>query len=304
MITNPWEPDRALSLQLANDVVRASFPSIESRGLRLLGSGWEFDAYLTRDGWVVRFPRRKEAADLFDRERAVHALVSRFLPATVAVPAAEVISKPTGGFPYPVAAHRYIAGIPVDELPPRFQTMLPSQLGATLGALHGIPERDARGAGLQESQGLDEDPSPWFEHGLDVLSNQADLDPIVMRAADWVGRAHRKRIDFDAPLRVIHQDLSPEHVLADPDSGRLTGLLDWTDAMLGDAARDFVFIAGWQGWSYVDEVLRHYPPVDEGFRERIRFMARLLTPMWLAYAYERGTEVDKMRMWVHNAYGD
>jgi aminoglycoside phosphotransferase (APT) family kinase protein len=303
-MTQPWKPDRDLTIETATAVIRASLPSLSTDRLTFLGSGWEFDTYLTSDRWVVRFPRRDETATLFERERRIHELLVQYLPSNVALPRVECVGLPSAGFPYPVAAHRYIAGSPVDELTSSWLPSLARQIGHVLGTIHGIPEDAARQAGvlgLQTEDPTEEGRRIWVENGIDSLSRRGDLDPVVRKALAWVSRVSIPS-GFDGPLALIHQDLSPEHVLADPATGRITGILDWTDAILGDAARDFVFLAGWRGWSFVEEVLRHYTAVDSGFRDRLRFMARLLTPIWLAYAYERGTEVEKMRAWVHNAY--
>jgi hypothetical protein len=43
-------------------------------------------------------------------------------------------------------------------------------------------------------------------------------------------------------------------------------------------------------------------PLDEGFRERLGFMSRLLSVMWLAEAHERGREVAKHMEWARNAF--
>ena len=305
-MTQPWQPDRELTLETAKSVIRSALPSLDVDGLTFLGSGWEFDAYLTSDGWVVRFPRREEMATLFEKERPVHQLLAKFLPADIAVPRVEMIGNPSAGFPYPVAAHRYIPGIPVDELAIHWLPSLARQIGQLLGAIHGIPADVARQAGVLSDPTeytADEGSHKWVENGLKLLSRSGDLDPVVSTAIEWVSHVSIPS-GFGGPLRLIHQDLSPEHVLANPDTGRVTGILDWTDVMLGDAARDFVFLAGWRGWSFVEEVLRHYPAVDAQFRDRLRFMARLLTPIWLGYAYERGTEVEKMTSWVHNVYSE
>jgi hypothetical protein len=89
----------------------------------------------------------------------------------------------------------------------------------------------------------------------------------------------------------------------DPETGRLSGIIDWTDAILGDAARDFVFLVAWQGPAFAEEVLLSYPhTVDQGFCERLDFMARVLSVMWLALAHERHTEVEKLTGWVHNVF--
>ena len=305
-MTQPWEPDRNLTVDIARAVIRSSLPSLNADGVTFLGSGWEFDTYLTTDGWVVRFPRREEMATLFEKERPVHELLAKHLPSQVTIPRVEFFGKPSAGFPYPVAAHRYIAGFPVDELSSSWLPSLARQIGHVLASLHGIPEDAARQAGAlgtPTDYTADEGRRNWVENGVKSLSRFGDLDPVVSRAIAWISRASIPS-GFDGPLRLIHQDLSPEHLLADPETGRITGILDWTDVMLGDAARDFVFLAGWRGWEFVEDVLRHYPPVDADFRDRLRFMARLLTPIWLAYAHERGTEVEKMRSWVHNAYSD
>jgi aminoglycoside phosphotransferase (APT) family kinase protein len=301
-MSNAWDADRELSVELAAAVIRESMPALDVRELTRIGSGWEFDAYLTRDGWVVRFPRRAEMSKLFEAERGVHRLVSGFLPTKIGIPHVELRGKPAAGFPYEIAAHRYIPGIPIDEIDERFESIMSPEIGNALGALHSIPDQAARDAGVAEREPGRDESDDWFKHGLSVVTRFEDRDPIIDRAVEWASEASVLNVDFSGPLRLIHQDLSPEHVLADPQTGQITGILDWTDAMLGDAARDFVFLVGWRGWPFAEEVLQHYPPVDEGFRDRLRFMSRLLTPVWLGYAHERGTEVEKMRAWVRRAY--
>jgi aminoglycoside phosphotransferase (APT) family kinase protein len=300
---NPCDADRELTLAVAAALIESAFPSMDSRDLRFLGAGCEFDAYLTIDGWVVRFPRRTHAALLFERERRVHVLVAPVLPQGIAVPQTEFIGEPALGFPYRFAAHRFIPGIPVDETDSRFLPSLARQIALALGAIHSVPEEAAREAGITDGDAGDEGGREWLKERLAGLSLLRGSDPIVDGAARWVEQTPIPSGRFDGPLCLIHQDLSPEHLLVDPANGQLNGILDWTDAMLGDAARDFVFLAAWRGWAYTEEVLRHYPhQVDTGFRDRLRFMARVLTPLWLGLAYERGTEVGKLTGWVHNVF--
>jgi aminoglycoside phosphotransferase (APT) family kinase protein len=210
------------------------------------------------------------------------------------------MAPPAAGFPYPIAGHRFIPGIPSDEADARHLPALAMEIGRVLGAIHAIPVGTARAAGVSEIEEGRADG--WFESGLSVLDARKGQDHVVDRAVEWV----RESIEVpepDCPPRFIHHDLSPEHLLVDPDSGRLTGILDWTDAIIGDAARDFVFLVAWRGWAFVEEVLRGYPhPVDPGFRDRLRFKARMLTPVWLGLAYARVTEFEKLTGWVHNAY--
>jgi aminoglycoside phosphotransferase (APT) family kinase protein len=143
----------------------------------------------------------------------------------------------------------------------------------------------------------------WLEHGLGVASELRGLDPVVDQALSWVSATSLTPPAFEGLLRFIHHDLSPEHLLVDPTTGRLTGILDWTDAILGDPVRDFVTLVTWRGWEFTEDVLRSYShSVDRAFRERLDFMARLLSLMWLAYAHEQRSEVAKHIEWVRNAY--
>jgi len=81
--------------------------------------------------------------------------------------------------------------------------------------------------------------------------------------------------------------------------------LDWTDAILGDAARDFVPLAAFGGWDFAGEVLAHYAhEPDPRFRERLRFMSRLLPLMWLGHTQLRGEDVSRHAEWVRNAFAD
>ena len=126
-----------------------------------------------------------------------------------------------------------------------------------------------------------------------------------MSSPPWAGEVSLPLSRNEGPLRFIHHDLTPDHVLVDPKTGQLRGILDWTDAILGDPARDFAGLAAYRGWSFAEEVLQGYSlPVDKGFQERMRFMARLLSVIWLANAEVQGKDVDKPIEWVRNAFAD
>jgi macrolide phosphotransferase len=71
---------------------------------------------------------------------------------------------------------------------------------------------------------------------------------------------------------LVHGDLHPGHLLAGPDH-RLTGIIDWTDAGLDDAARDFADPAYHFGPKILDDLLaaytRHGGRLQPGHREHI-----------------------------------
>jgi aminoglycoside phosphotransferase (APT) family kinase protein len=288
---------------MAATIIATCFPEIDVASLRPLGSGWEFDAFSTADGWAFRFPRRAECADLFEAEARVHRLVGEALPPHVALPRVELIGPPTLGFPYRFAGHRLIPGIPAHSIAEHLLPTVAHQIATVLGALHSIPESRARAAGVSEMDPDDEGRREWLEHGVATARQLRGLDPVVDQALPWLTRERLDIRPWNGPLQFIHHDMSSEHLIVDPATGALTGILDWTDAILGDAARDFVFLATWEGWDLVEQVLVSYPrPVDEGFRTRLRFMARLLSLMWLVYAHEQGCDLSNHIQMVRNVF--
>jgi aminoglycoside phosphotransferase (APT) family kinase protein len=130
------------------------------------------------------------------------------------------------------------------------------------------------------------------------------LDAVVDRAIEWA-RVQRPSDAMPVPdsPRLIHNDLSPEHLLLDPATGRLSGILDWSDTALGDPVRDVAPFAASHGWPFVREVMAHYPAsVDEPFWHRLRFLARLCSVLWLVDAHREGADVPKHVRWVRTAF--
>jgi aminoglycoside phosphotransferase (APT) family kinase protein len=71
-----------------------------------------------------------------------------------------------------------------------------------------------------------------------------------------------------------HNDLGIEHVLVAPDSGAITGVIDWSDAALTDPARDFGLVHRDLGPAALAAALTNYPAGDTAaLRERAAFYA-------------------------------
>nr|NIP60882.1 phosphotransferase [Gemmatimonadota bacterium]NIR81267.1 phosphotransferase [Gemmatimonadota bacterium]NIT86902.1 phosphotransferase [Gemmatimonadota bacterium]NIU33929.1 phosphotransferase [Gemmatimonadota bacterium]NIU38108.1 phosphotransferase [Gemmatimonadota bacterium] len=90
-----------------------------------------------------------------------------------------------------------------------------------------------------------------------------------------------------------------------PERGRLVGILDWTDAALGDPALDFAVLVPWRGWEFLGEARSAYRvPLDPGFERRVRVLARVFSLVWLHESRESGTDVEKHLRWVANAFSE
>ena len=73
---------------------------------------------------------------------------------------------------------------------------------------------------------------------------------------------------FDPALR--HGDFGGGNVLWDPGSGKVTGVIDFGSAAIGDPATDLASLAAGFGDPFLERVSRHYQ-ITPAMRARIRF---------------------------------
>ncbi len=110
--------------------------------------------------------------------------------------------------------------------------------------------------------------------------------------------AARRLIDdfFDRPLPAefrnvafCHNDLGAEHVLVDPTSSAITGVIDWTDAAIADPVYDLGLIYRDLGPEVFDLTLAHCDGVcEDADRERAVFYARCALLEDIAYGVRTG----------------
>ena len=297
-----YAPAPPLASERAAALIASAFPDVDTTAVRHIGSGTLYDAFRTSDDWVFRFPRWDWCAGLFEAEARAHDFVAKVLPERIRLPRVQLLAEPSERFPYRFAGHRFVEGVAADKLDEALIPTVSRELAEFLGALHSIPEADAVAAGFHEVTGADPGRQEWYDHGLKVSVRLRDLDPVVRDAIDWLHTSPPSPPRF-GDRQLVHTSLDPEHLLFDPTTGSLIGVLDWTDVSLGPAGRDFVNLLTWRGWSFVEEVLALYPrSVDAEFRTLLRWMAQWLSVIWLAYAPEQGRDMKRAIAAVHNAF--
>ncbi|SDJ16035.1 Predicted kinase, aminoglycoside phosphotransferase (APT) family [Actinokineospora alba] len=223
-----------------------------------LGEGQDNVAYEVDGELIVRFA--KGGTDVL-REAKLLETVARFSPFAVPTP---VFVEPE------CMAYRKLPGIPlVDVTPP---PGIAKVLNAYVDTVQAIPV-DAV-AGLVDT---DDDPvSQWLAEAHESY------------AAVEVPREYRRSIerflDAEPPTRTepsvfSHNDLGIEHVLVDPATGDVTGIIDWTDAALCDPAYD-------HGLIYRDLGVL----IDGPLAARAAFYARCTVLEDLAYGITSGIQ--------------
>lgn len=241
-----WASDPAELLALAVHWAARRRPPVrlDPASARWNDEGWDFRVLHLDDGerggWTFRFPRRADVAARHETELRLRPLLAPRLP--VPLPGAAPGDLVVGVLPDGVhrfAGHRTLTGAALDEKTLLDNGLLVSQLAGSLAALHAHPVREAVQAGVP-----DQSPAGWRAHHRELVEQVAAAAPaagLTPGGERALGRL-RRALDDDRlwAVRMVlcHGDVGPPHLLVDPRRRVLTGIVDWTDARVGDAALD------------------------------------------------------------------
>ncbi|MEK7470176.1 MAG: aminoglycoside phosphotransferase family protein [Planctomycetota bacterium] len=252
----PWETDRPLDIPGTARRIAERFPELAGARVEYLGEGWDSRAFLVEGKWVFRLSKHADG----DEDARVEIPLLKAIAGKLPVPIPEVAFDAGTWFGYGFLRGEPLAGRDWD---PALARTLAPQLGQFFSALHAIPTSS-----------------------LTVPSGPRNLLNMQARANGWIaaldsfgepGAAARERLKtapapYEGPALLVHNDFGPEHALLDGD--RLSGVIDWSDARIGDPATDFAGVANWGGGAFLREVLAHYDgPVDAGLAGRALFQA-------------------------------
>jgi aminoglycoside 2''-phosphotransferase len=236
--------DSIVDVDRARQLIRDLSP-LAADEVELLGAGTESAAFRVDGEWVVRFPLVPAAQGTLATELALLPRLAPRLP--VAVPHPVHVGE--RGRQLVFCGYRALEGEPLSDaalsaLSPSARARALDELAALLDAIHRFPVERARAAGVS------------FELYKGAYhSAQENLERELCGMLDSTERARiaRERRAFEnaqphpsTPV-LLHADIKPEHLLHDPSSGALTGLLDWGDASLGHGDFDLAIISTFCG---------------------------------------------------------
>jgi aminoglycoside phosphotransferase (APT) family kinase protein len=251
---------------------------LPARDVEPLGAGTDSAAFRVDSDWVVRFPLTKVARRSLRRELALLPELAQSLP--VAVPRPEHVAEVRGQLAF--SAYRLLEGEPLSDaalaalvLPHRERAL--DELAALLDCIHRFPLQRARAAGVSFElyKGAYHERQHRLQRELDGILSVDDLDAIARQRSAF--EYAQRECSF--PPVLLHGDIKPAHLLHNPASGALTGLLDWGDVSLGHADFDLAILGAFCGLRTLEGLLRRLDGADaERARASLPF---LLTVRWL-----------------------
>jgi aminoglycoside 2''-phosphotransferase len=272
----------ALAAALAAQV-RAAFPNLAFSHAALNERGEDHQVLVLDDRYVFRFPRHADHPTGLAFEIAVlRALNGR---CALATPDYRFVA-PSGDF----AGYQMIEG--VELTPGRFaaleqaiQELVLNQIADLLSAIHGLDLSELRTSSIAAPR--ERTPADYAIGGRarrlpPIARAHPDLAPLV---EGFYARFECREAGVE---RLMHGDVTDDHLLLAPAGDRLGGVIDFGDAGLGDPMHDFCYL-----WSYGDwapaHVFERYALKDQdpGLLERSRWGFARYRISRLAEALER-----------------
>jgi aminoglycoside 2''-phosphotransferase len=278
-------------------LIEACFPHVHVHHVVFLAEGWDSTVWEVNGELVFRFPKRPEVQRTLATEIRLLPELAQRVP--LPIPRFEYVWR--GDPPHSAwfVGYRKLDGICLSsaDLQTADPARLARQLAAFLSELHRFPVDRATQLSVPCYS-----PSEWHEEyqGFYNRVRQQVLPLLTATRQAAITGYWESYLEDDANFRfapaLIHRDLGYEHILFDPGTGALTGIIDFGDAAVGDPAIDFSALLYDYGREFVELMLSGYPgAADPTFRQRFEVYARLIPFREILFGLDAGEAVHVAR---------
>jgi aminoglycoside 2''-phosphotransferase len=253
-------------------LVQNAFPKLEIREVEINIEGMVNDVLIINHEQVFRFARNVTGQEELKYEAGAIDFISPYLNLNlpkISHSSDDMISYPfIPGLPLTVNLALQFTENQLDDLA--------QELGRGLNNLHNIKINKAKESGLRNSptfvQGVDSWKTFFYEAKEFLLPQMGKNQSKEFIELEGFGNDP----DFlEFRPSVIHGDICSDYILVDPVTTKITGIIDWGTAGLGDPASDYVGIAFELGEKFLHRMAKSDPKIPTMI-EKIRFWVRTM----------------------------
>jgi aminoglycoside 2''-phosphotransferase len=278
-------------LDKAKQDLACAYPELNVETIELTGEGDFARAYTVNKELMVLFSINPEGSVFLARE----ASLLPYLLKEVDLSIPDIThSGRYGDKDYTFICYPRIEGIPLSKehffkMSPDDQHRFAENISRFLHQLHSFDLDKTRQAGIEERDYKKEN-ARYLDNGRELMY------PLVnQNIRDHIEKIFEKNADLDFSPVLMHDDLSAEHVLFDPERREITGIIDFSDMIIGDHIEDLMYLYDDYGVKFFGIFLKYYNQGDRRLLlERLHFyherhtIARIL---WaIEYHYQPGIE--------------
>ncbi len=281
---NVWDAEIDISLESALQLIQKTFPDIKAKSIEEFGVGWDNVAFLVDDTFVFRFPRRKCAIPLLQREHLALPILKEHLSASIPNPS--YFSTGCEEFPYPFVGYQIIKGKTACScnLSSSSRVKLAKDIALFLKQLHSIPIEHVSACNLPFDELQRLNARRMISRLKTSLQNTKSLGFVEDIACyDFIlDKVYDKKLVQDT---IVHGDVYARHLLI--DDSRFVGVIDFGDIHIGDKAVDLTIVHSFLPKKSHEVFREEYGYIDAQTWELARLRALYAASILVEYSYDR-----------------
>ncbi len=235
---------------------------LKVKDLKINQKGWDSTVCLVNNKYIFRFPRRKEVQTRLGIEIKLLPKIQKKV--SLKIPNFKYITKEFVGY-------EMIKG---DNLTQNWlkqcsnKKIVAKQLGEFLSELHSFPQKSALKAGVKYGN-TKQECSQFYR---DIKKKVYPL--LSKKDQNWADRMFKEYLgqkkNFSYGSKLVHADFGSDHILV--GKGRVRGIIDFGDMILGDPALDFCGLAWFGDEVFFNEIIKNYRyKINVDFLQRVQF---------------------------------
>ncbi|MCK4757496.1 MAG: phosphotransferase [Thermoplasmata archaeon] len=270
--------------------IETSFPDFVIHSIKANEiQGWDSFVARVNETHIFRFPTRPRVIRQLGFEIIILPELAKRLP--IPIPNFDHIWHGDDERPQMFVGYPMIQGTVLSRTPP-FEPARKKELASLLGRIlidiHTFPIEKALEAGMKPAT-----PQTWRKDHENMQTRHEKssfplMDPKLREKCIEIFDEYLGNDDYFHFNAVLgHGDLSPDdHILWNPETEEITGIIDWGDMQIGDPALDFTGIICDCGPEFTDMVLAEYNkemPDDPTIMERAAWYMKLFGFYFIEY---------------------
>ncbi|HEY0319861.1 MAG TPA: phosphotransferase [Pyrinomonadaceae bacterium] len=264
--------------------IREIAPDVVVGSMRLNQEGLLNDVVIVNDELVFRFVKREQNYKYLKDEAALLHLLKDYI--TLPIPSPFYESEDC-------LAYRMIPGETLRRdlllrMAEDDQQAIADQLAQFFRELHNFPVTDVKGFKIPSADALMK-----YEGWVNAYERiREKVFPLLLpHLRDWATEHFEShladRSNFEYKLKLVDTDIPPYHIMFDRELRRVSGIIDFGCAGMGDPAIDLGVITYNYGESFLQRFYKLYPEA-ETYLKRARFYAGAHEVRWLLTGVESG----------------
>lgn len=259
------------SIEQAMSVINSRFPDLIVEDIYFVGEGSDFCAYAVNDRHLFRFGVNRESIERFSWEQYLLPRLQSKLD--ISLPQFQVICPMENRRPlcvYPMIKGKSFRREIYRGLSNDSKLRVAKQLADFLTVLHSFPVDAAKACGVRERP-MRKSCERFHRDARKVIYPKlSEQEKEVCES--WFQKYYQDPANTFYKPALIHGDLQGRHVLFDPESESVAGVIDFSDIWISDPDHDLHYLLREHGEDFIRKLLKWYHHDDP---ERLFWKSRL-----------------------------